>query len=366
MPLIDQRTTRVIFTILLIAAVLAFVYVAHSTLIAFLFAVFFAYLIDPLVGQVARRLKTSRGTAIAIVYIGIFAALAVLLVFIGPNIVRESEKLINTLPALYEKIATGQIAWQLGMQHGWSRETILRIQQFLATHNDTMAQMAREFGMRLADIGKNTWWLVLIPILAVFFLKDSSYFYESVLDVFERRQQRDFVQGVIDDVHNMLARFIRAQLILAALTGVVFSILLTVMRVPYGYVLGINAGFLEFIPVVGPLVAALLIVGVAMGTGYGHVVVLIVLLALWRGVQDYVNSPRIMGSQVELHPLLALFGVLAGAEVGGIIGVYLSIPLMATLRIFWRRWQTYEAPAVLTSEGEDAAGEDKSPFKRTA
>lgn len=356
MPFIDQRTIRVLFTILLIAAVLGFVYVAHTTIVAFLFAIFFAYLIDPLVEHVAKWLKTSRGRAIAIVYVGIFACLGVLLVFIGPNIVRETEKLINTLPELYQKIASGQIAWQLGMQHGWSRETIQRIQQFLASHNDTMAAMARDFGMRLAEIGKNTWWLVIIPILAVFFLKDGAKFSAAILEVFERRRQREFVQGVIDDIHTMLARFIRAQLILAALTGVVFSIVFTIMRVQYGYVLGTIAGFLEFIPVVGPLIATLLIVGVAVGTGYNHILILILVLGTWRVVQDYVNSPRIMGSQVELHPLLALFGILAGAEVAGIIGVYLSIPLMASLRILWRRWQTYEGKQpVIESPAENPA-----------
>jgi predicted PurR-regulated permease PerM len=111
--------------------------------------------------------------------------------------------------------------------------------------------------------------------------------------------------------------------------------------VPYAFVLGIVCGFLEFIPVVGPLIAALLMIGVALGAGYGHVLVLALFLGAWRLVQDYVTAPKIMGGQLELHPLAALFGVLAGAEVGGIIGVYLSIPVMATVRIFWRRWRAY-------------------------
>jgi predicted PurR-regulated permease PerM len=58
-------------------------------------------------------------------------------------------------------------------------------------------------------------------------------------------------------------------------------------------------------------------------------------------VQDYFVSPRIMGKSVELHPLAAIFGVLAGAEIAGVLGVYLSIPVMASLRIVWRRWRMY-------------------------
>jgi predicted PurR-regulated permease PerM len=353
LALVDQRASKVIFTLLLFAAVLGFVWAAHRTLIAFIFAIFFAYLVDPLVEQVRARAKLSRGKAIAIVYVAIFLGLGILLFFVGPNIVQEAQKLANTLPDLYEKIASGQIVWQLGSQRGWSHETNLKIQQFLASHRDAIVSLATNFGHRLAETGKNAWWLVLIPILAVFFLKDGAKFSASMLEIVERRRQREFAEAVLNDVHVMLAHFIRAQLILAALTGVVFSIVLTVMRVPYGYIMGVIAGFLEFIPVVGPLVAALLIVGVAVGTAYKHIFVLIIFLAVWRGLQDYVSSPRIMGSHVELHPLAALFGILAGAEVAGVIGVYLSIPIMATLRIVWRRWQAYNArPAAAVSDGD--------------
>jgi predicted PurR-regulated permease PerM len=93
--------------------------------------------------------------------------------------------------------------------------------------------------------------------------------------------------------------------------------------------------------VVGPLVAGVLIVGVALLEGYRHWFIVLIFLLLWRMVQDYIVSPRIMGRSLELHPLAAIFGVLAGAEIGGVLGIYLSIPIMASLRIVWRRWRLY-------------------------
>jgi predicted PurR-regulated permease PerM len=80
---------------------------------------------------------------------------------------------------------------------------------------------------------------------------------------------------------------------------------------------------------------------VALLTGYPHWLVLVVFLLVWRGIQDYVSSPHIMGESMELHPLAAIFGVMAGAEIAGILGVYLSIPVMASLRIVFRRWRLY-------------------------
>jgi Predicted permease len=146
---------------------------------------------------------------------------------------------------------------------------------------------------------------------------------------------------VLNDLNQMLAHFIRAQLILAGMTIVVYSIFLISMRVPYALVLGTMGGMLEFIPVVGPLAAAFVIITVALLLSYKHWLVLIIFLGIWRLIQDYVSSPRIMGESMELHPLAAIFGVMAGGEVAGILGVYLSIPVMAALRIVFRRWRLY-------------------------
>ncbi len=158
----------------------------------------------------------------------------------------------------------------------------------------------------------------------------------------------------------MLAHYIRAQLILAGLTMAVLTAVLTLIRLPYGTVLGVIAGVLEFIPLAGPLVAAIMILGVAFLTSYHHILLVAILLGAWRLFQDYFTSPRIMGKSLELHPLATIFAILAGGEVAGVIGVYLSIPIAATLRIFWKRWRAY-------SEANSAAStEAPMPTKRTA
>jgi predicted PurR-regulated permease PerM len=346
LQLIDPRTSRVILTVAFYLAIGAFVWAAHKMLFAFLFAIFFAYLVGPLVEYVGRFLKLSRGKSIAVVYLVILGGLAILFLFLGPRLVHEGERLAKTFPDLYEKIATGNIAFQIGAEHGWSRETSLRIQQFMAAHRATIVSIAQSFGAKLAQLGQDIWLIGLIPILAVFFLKDGAKFGKALLDFFERRRQREFVDDLLTDIHLMLAQFIRAQLTLSAIAVGVYTLVLWAMRVPYGVVVGVISGTLEFLPVVGPLAAAILIVGVALGAGYSHVLFLLIFLGLWRVVQDYVIAPRVMGRSVQLHPLASIFGVLVGGEIGGIVGVYLSIPIMASLRIFWRRWQDYSSRPV--------------------
>ncbi|MFY9790880.1 MAG: AI-2E family transporter [Candidatus Sulfotelmatobacter sp.] len=339
MPLADGRTARVIITVLLFALGLGFLYAARQTLIAFLFAIFFAYLMSPLVSHLEKLLH-GRGRAIAVIYVLLLGLVVLFFVSTGPRIGRESARLGQSLPAL-SRLSSGQIAQQLGEEHGWNTRLVEVAQNYLASHSDEITKLAQAVGLWVADVAKQAWLLVIVPLLSIFFLKDGRSFSQVLLDLVQSRPQRELLQGVLNDLNQMLAHFIRAQLILAALTLGMYAAVLSIMGMPYALVLGTFGGLLEFIPVIGPLVAALVIVGVSLLVGFPHWLWLIIFLGVWRLIQDYVTSPRIMGQSVELHPLAAIFGVMAGGEVAGILGVFLSIPVMASLRIVFRRWRLY-------------------------
>ena len=340
MALIDTRTSRVIFTALLFALGFGFLYVARTTLISFLFAIFFAYLMDPAVSRTEKWLH-GRGRAIAAIYILLIAGLALFFFWVGPRIGREAGRLGQSLPELLSKVSSGDIAHDIGKEHGWDRATQDKLRQFLASHSDDINHYAERFGLRAAGVAKEAWLILLVPLLAIFFLKDGKGFGEVVLSLVQSRPQKEFLQAVFADLNQMLAHFIRAQLTLAAFSLVVYVAFLGAIRAPYPLALGTAGGVLEFIPVVGPLVAALLILSVAVLMNFQHWLVLLVFLAVWRVIQDYVIAPRVMGSSMELHPLAAIFGVMAGGEIAGVLGVYLSIPVMASLRIVWRRGRIY-------------------------
>jgi predicted PurR-regulated permease PerM len=340
MSLIDVRTSRVLFTVLLFALGLGFLYIARRTLIAFLFAVFFAYLMDPAVSRVEKWVR-GRGRAIGLIYLLLVALLITFFFFVGPQIARQGQRLSESLPKLLETVSSGQIAEQIGKEQGWSVSTRVQLSNLLANHRAELLGLAQRIGLRVADVAQQAWLLIVVPILAAFFLKDGRAFGEVLLSFVHSRPQREFLEGVLGDLNQMLAQFIRAQLTLAAFTFVAYLAFLELCGVPYALVLGTAGGMMEFIPVVGPLVAAVLIFSVATLMSYPHWLLLLIFLGAWRMIQDYVISPRVMGQSMELHPLAAIFGVLAGGEIAGVLGIYLSIPIMASLRIVWRRWRLY-------------------------
>ena len=145
----------------------------------------------------------------------------------------------------------------------------------------------------------------------------------------------------------MLGSYIRAQLTLASLTLVAYTVVLSILQLRYALILGPLAGMFEFVPVVGPAVAAIIVFVIAVLTSYPHLIWLVIFLGIWRLVQDYINAPHIMGESLEISPLVQILAVLSGGEIAGVVGALISVPVVATLRILWRR---------LTNEkGADAA-----------
>ena len=107
----------------------------------------------------------------------------------------------------------------------------------------------------------------------------------------------------------------------------------SLIGVPYAFLLAVSAGLLEFVPFAGPLAAVAITLVVAVFSGYAHLLGLVIFIGLYRLFQDYVLNPYLMSAGVELHPVLVLFGVVAGEQMAGIPGMFFSVPLMAALRV---------------------------------
>jgi predicted PurR-regulated permease PerM len=125
--------------------------------------------------------------------------------------------------------------------------------------------------------------------------------------------------------------------LLCGLSFVFYSSALILLRFPHAIALAILGGLLEFIPVVGWMSTAATIVGVGV-VNHSHWIWMIGALIVWRLFQDYSAAPRIMGRQLEMHPLAAISAVLVGAEIGGIVGIFLAVPVMASLRVIWNAY----------------------------
>jgi predicted PurR-regulated permease PerM len=182
-------------------------------------------------------------------------------------------------------------------------------------------------------------WLILIPVLSFFLLKDVDTFRRSALQMLPRGRWRWRGDEFFQDVNSTLAAYIRAQLTACLFIGVVCAIGFTLFGLPSPLVLGVIAGVCEFVPLVGPLVVAVIaaLAGVLHG-GVFLAFMVLVFLAVLRIVQDYVVYPRLIGQGIHLHPLAVIIAILSGAELAGVAGIFLAIPVVAILTVSYRHW----------------------------
>ena len=332
----DARTFRVLFTTLLFLITLYFLHAARATLTLFLFAILFAYFLDPFVARLEKPLHHRLG-AISLVYAILTVVLGLAAMLLGPRIVAEFKSLGASFPTLMSQLASGQLLQQIGNRQKLSSAHQQQVQHFFLSHKDELARFAGAAATRLETPLSHLWWLILIPILSFFFLTSAPLIAVAIVDVGKTHDEKGTLSGIVADVNVMLGSYIRAQLLLALLTAVVLTSVIAVMRVPYAFILGPIAGLCEFVPFLGPAVASSLIWGLAILMGYNHIGWLFFALGAWRVIQDYVTGPRIMGKQLEMPPLATIFGVLAGGEIGGVIGALVAVPTLAILRILWRR-----------------------------
>jgi predicted PurR-regulated permease PerM len=338
---IDRRAASYTFTAAIVVLLLCLVYLVRTTLFVFILAVLFAYLLAPLVNALDRVLPgRTRTPALALAYI-LFIGLSGFILFkIGSIVAGEAADLEKKLPSMIASWEPPAPAGQLSVDN-LEDQVLDKLRTSIAEGSSNLIAMLPRFGLKFLSIASYAIYIVIIPILAFFFLKDGRVIRTHALEMITPGPRRVLLDEIMADVDLLLAHYMRALFGLSLAAFSAYSIFFSIVGVPYSLLLAAIAAVLEFIPMLGPLTADVIIVIVAAVAG-AHALVVLIFLLIYRVFQDYILSPHLMGMGVELHPLLVLFGVFAGVELAGIPGTFLSVPVLALVRIIYlrlRKWR---------------------------
>jgi predicted PurR-regulated permease PerM len=355
--------------LLLLAAGLVGVVLFSLTYLLFLIvlAVFFAYLLDPLVKIIRRPFKQykierfmPRGIAIAISYLIVFSVLGIGISSIAPKVAEQAKEFGSNLPSYGN-------AFRIRFGDFEQRFNRLRIPEDVQTKiTEKVTALGEDVtaaigNFLLALVGYLPW-LVLIPILAFFFLKDVNLFRLSVLRVFPAGPWRLRADAILSDINSTLAAYTRAQLISCFLIGLICTIGFYIVGIQYALLFGILAGIFEFVPLIGPITIGIVVTTVAAFSDNPWKALYVgIFLIVLRVLQDYVLYPRIVRGGIHLHPLAVILSVLAGEQLAGIPGVFLAIPVVAILTVVYKHAIEHSGHSGLFSawlEPDETPGEE--------
>ncbi len=335
---LDGRAARAAWTVFALALGLGVVYLIRRTLLVFVFAMLLAYMLGPLVDLVDRYAarRVSRNVSLAVVYLALLGVIAFGLFTVGSRIAEEAASLASRLPQ-YLKDAGAFTRLPLPeWAEPYRKPALDALRHRLEEGAGQIVPAIGRAGQIAIEVFGNVLFAILVPILSFIFLKDSREIRAGLLNQFAGAA-RATVDAVLADINVMLAQFMRALVLLSLFTFTVYSIWFAITGVPYALLLAGLAGVLEFIPVAGPLTAAIATLVVAGFAGYDGLIWLVVFFIAFRLFQDYVVQPYLLGSGLKLSPIAVIFGVLAGEQIAGATGMFLSIPVLATLRVVYTR-----------------------------
>ena len=336
-----------IFIVLGITAAIFIVRALTSVILLVVLAIFFAYLVAPLV-EFVRRPFNMRGQqramprpiAIGIVYVVIFSTLGLFTYILIPRINDQLAEFATQAPA-YVTSARARVQKLNEIYQAYNLPPAVRdavtkkVTDFIETVGSYTGQGLLNFLINAVTILPE---LLLIPILAFFLLKDAESFRRSALQMLPSGRWRWRGDEFFQDINRTLAAYIRAQLIACLLIGVLCTLGFLLLDMPYALSLGVMAGLFEFIPLVGPLLVAVVAILIASFYSFKLAVAVLVFLGVLRIIHDYVTYPRIIGQGIHLHPLAVILAILSGAALAGITGIFLAIPVVAITTVTYRHW----------------------------
>lgn len=330
--------------VLLIAALVYFIYTCREkiarVLSPFFITVLLVYIVKPLSNRLTAK-KIPVGISILIVYLFMLSVLAAASIYLIPELAANIRELMETLPQLissYESIFNDLLS--IINSSNWSEQVKIAIFEQIAN----VVGQAQEFLVRLledglklvVDMARIIVDLTIALVLTYYTIKDGDKFKEYALRLLPKRW-RNGLTGACKEISRVLAGFIQGQLMIAFIVGILETIGLMIVGMRYPLVLGMIGGLANIIPYFGPYIGAIPAVAIALTISPIKAVWTVVVFLAVQQIDNNFISPKMIEGRLGLHPVATIFAVLAGGEFFGIMGMLLAVPVMAILRVIFNK-----------------------------
>jgi predicted PurR-regulated permease PerM len=334
------------------AAVALFLYLFHGVLLPFVAGLILGYLLDPLANRMERAGLNRLGAALLI--LAVFSVVfALVLIVAVPILVHQLAAFIEALPGLVTKLQTlitaesaalsekfgGNLAEKLGFDASLSPADLQK----------SVGDIARQGGQWALGFLKSLWTggQALVNLLALLVVTPVVFFYILLdwdrmivtIDSWVPEQSRATVRQLARDMDRAIAGFLRGQSLVCLFLGLWYGIGLSLIGLNYGFLIGISAGVLSFIPYVGSLSALVLSAIVAIVQGWPSWSLFFMAMAVvgaGQFLEGNILTPKLVGGSVGLHPVWLMFALFAFGSLFGFTGLVLAVPVAAAIGVLCR------------------------------
>jgi predicted PurR-regulated permease PerM len=347
------RAILVVLGIILAAIVLIeIVQAARGVLIWIGVAVFLALALNPAVEWLLAHGVPRRGLAVTIVFVGAILAVAALAATIVPSLVSEVNDFADAVPDYVEDVAAGE--GRLGFLE---REYQITERVREAIENGGASRILGLSGTAVA-ITKGVVTAIVatltIAFLTLFMLLEGPRWIERFYSLLPEDKQPRW-RRIGSEINRTVAGYVTGNLTISLIAGIVATLVLSVVGVPYALALGLLVAILDLIPLAGATIAAIAVSTVAFLDSTQSGIIVLVFFILYQQLENHVLQPVVYGRTVQLSPLAVLIAVLIGAELAGVIGALAAIPVAGTIQVIFVDWLEHRRAGPVTEPPEQPA-----------
>lgn len=305
-----------------------FVYHVRSVFPPFIVGGIIAYLLLPLVEHISQTAKIKRGQAVAIIYL-LTALLATISCWIFMPILMDQ----CAAMALHRQEIITNIVRQAAATFKWNLDVDITASQIITNIENNLGKPTEI--VQIGGFLSRGFLAILVCIVSsIYFIVDSKKIGEFALR-FIPEDRRQTVIDLSQQMNRMLSRYVRGQLVLiVVMSTVAWLFLHYFIHLKYALVIALVSGFLEIIPVLGPILATT--IATLVGFAQYDVMIALAIIGFYtvaRWMEDYLVVPRVIGHAVNLHPLIVIFAVLCGEIMAGALGMLIAIPVAASIKV---------------------------------
>ncbi|WP_298402062.1 AI-2E family transporter [uncultured Chloroflexus sp.] len=339
-PIRFSYQAKWISSAIIVALAIVLVMGVSHILPPFIGAIITAYLFNPLVGWLHRRTRLGRALWIVVLYVVAGLALYSLFTALWPRIVQQSRDLAANAPIIIREL-TVFFEQNQSVQVGDFEISLLPLEaQIIGVVRDIAGWLSGNVPKIVFSALESVIYLLVYLIITFYLLLQAPQLKEWVCKLIPAPYRREI--GYLGyQIDRVFSAYIRGQLILIVIMSVLLYIPLSILQVPYALVIAVTSGVLEILPIIGPWSAAGIAMTVALFQpvtpfGLSNVALAVLLGIIYfvlRQIEDHFIIPNVMGPLVRLHPGVVIFAILAGGALAGAFGLFISIPIAATIRI---------------------------------
>jgi predicted PurR-regulated permease PerM len=323
--------------LLAVGAILWVVWIARHVLTWVLISLFLALALNPLVDRLQRHGIQRRGVATAIAYLGVAAIVGGIAYAFVPTLVDQVNSFANKVPDYIHQLTEGR--GRLGFLET-KYHLVEKVRHAVQTGGvgkfTVGAAAAISVTKSVLTIVAAT---VTIVFMTFFMLLEGPAWMERIYSLLPEAAQPRW-RRVGGDVYRTVGGYVNGNLLISLIAGVASGVVLFALGVPFAVALGLLVALLDLIPLAGATLAAIIVVLVAAVTqGTTAAIVVGVFFVVYQQVENHVLQPVVYGKTVQLSPLAVLIAVLIGAEVAGILGALVAIPIAGALQVLVVDWQ---------------------------